>query len=131
MPRPTNFVNTIVLAVVSALPLLGAAPAPIDLKPTDRYGDPLPVGAIARLGTLRFRHAGQVVAVVYSPDGKLLATAGYDETVRLWETAGGKEKFSFRLNGKPNYAPPVVALSPDGGMWPAAKGDGARRVWQS
>jgi WD40 repeat protein len=129
MPRLTNFVNAIAFAVVSALPILDAAPVPVDTKPTDRYGDPLPLGAISRLGTLRFRHAAQVVAVVYSADGKLMATAGYDETVRLWETATGKEKFSFRLEGKPSYSAPAVALSPDGSMLAAAKGDGALRVW--
>jgi WD40 repeat protein len=109
--------------------MLGAAPAPTDAQPTDRYGDPLPVGAIARLGTVRFRHASHVVAVVYSGDSKLLATAGVDETVRLWETGYGKEKFSFRLDGEPSYAEPVIALSPDDSLLAAAKGDGALHVW--
>jgi WD40 repeat protein len=57
----------------------------------DRYGDPLPPGAIARLGTARFRHGASVNAVAYAPDGKTIASASEDQTVRIWETATGRE----------------------------------------
>src|SRR5262245_42221216 len=60
----------------------GGQPARVDL-----YGDPLPVGALARLGTVRFRHGGNVSLVAFLPDGNLL-TAGYDGTARLWSPAG-------------------------------------------
>ena len=39
----------------------------------DADGDPLPPGVVARLGTLRWRHDSSVTALVYSPDGKILA----------------------------------------------------------
>jgi WD40 repeat protein len=54
----------------------------------DRFGDPLPEGALARLGTVRFRHVGAVHEVAFSPDGKHIAAASDGEgMVVLWDRA--------------------------------------------
>src|SRR5438552_3669210 len=75
-------------------------PTPIP-KPvrTDLYGDPLPQGAIARMGTLRFRNDRPITCVAFAPDGKTLVTASGIRTVRLWETASGKELRRFEEDG--------------------------------
>src|SRR5436305_975717 len=56
----------------------------------DRHGDPLPPGAVARLGAARFRHEGHVGTLVFSPDGKFLAGCCSKETL-LWEASTGRE----------------------------------------
>ena len=59
----------------------------------DRYGDPLPKGAIARLGTTRFRHYGSNFngdRAFLAADGKMLLTASADGEARVWELATGR-----------------------------------------
>lgn len=55
---------------------------------TDAFGDPLPRGAVARLGTMRFRHAGGTVHLSFSPDGRFLVSSnGY---AQFWDLTTGK-----------------------------------------
>lgn len=58
----------------------------------DSYGDPLPTGAITRMGNARFKPRGTVACIVFSPDGKTLASSGRD--VCLWDVASGRKLFS-------------------------------------
>jgi WD40 repeat protein len=59
--------------------------------PTDRQGDPLPEGAVARLGTTRWQHGGVVTFAAFLPDGKSVVTVSEDRTIRLWAHPSGKE----------------------------------------
>src|SRR5206468_2120363 len=77
----------------------------------DQYGDPLPNGAIARLGTSRFLHGAFVRSIAYSPDGRWLVSGGDDNMVRLWDAASGKEIRCF--TGHTHWVA-AVCFAPDG-----------------
>jgi WD40 repeat protein len=62
---------------------------------TDLYGDPLPPGVMARLGTVRLRHGGASVA--FSRDGKHLISCDKNGTIRFWDTATGKQRRQNQL----------------------------------
>jgi WD40 repeat protein len=76
---------------------------------TDAYGDPLPPGATARLGSTRFR-AEVIVSLAYTPDGKTLIAASLKDIV-FWDAATGRELLRLRAAGRQVTG---LALSPDG-----------------
>src|SRR5438067_11550531 len=88
--RPVPF-----LAACGLLLLLrpGAAEEPRPAR-VDDHGDPLPLGAVARLGTLRFRDEGCVEALAYAPDGKMLASVGWRH-IHLWDPTTGNLRRRF------------------------------------
>jgi WD40 repeat protein len=75
----------------------------------DAHGDPLPRGALQRIGTVRFRHSSPVQALAYSPDGKILAAGGSHDPVRLWDAHSGEE-----LRQLPALWVSALAFSSDG-----------------
>ncbi|HTU22729.1 MAG TPA: WD40 repeat domain-containing protein [Gemmataceae bacterium] len=93
----------------------GAAHGEDANKPrTDLYGDPLPSGAIARLGTIRLRHADAEIA--FSKDGKRLFSCDGSGEIRIWDVATGKLLRRQQLFGKPRQAEEahLLAVSTDG-----------------
>ncbi|MDY3554341.1 sigma-70 family RNA polymerase sigma factor [Gemmata sp. JC717] len=91
-----------------------AALAPEEPVRTDRHGDPLPEGAVARIGTQRFRHGGgSINRLLPTSDGKMLVSKNYsgDASVCVWELATGRLIHQFPGHYDENRA---VALSPDG-----------------
>jgi WD40 repeat protein len=88
--------------------------------------DALPEGAVARLGTLRWRHGGVVTHAIFLPDGKSLISAGYDKTIRVWEFPSGKELRRFGPKTGGEVSPPQVGLQPIG--WGAGPGQMAFAV---
>jgi WD40 repeat protein len=73
-------------------------------------------------------HFGPVEGVAYSPNGKTLASAGYDRTVRLWDAATGKPLHTLRGHG--NYVA-KVAFSADSMVVASASGDNTVKLWDA
>jgi WD40 repeat protein len=74
----------------------------------DNYGDPLPRGALARMGTRRFRHSPMIDFVAFRRKDSQVVSAGWDDTVRIWDRATGQVVHCFSQRFRRD------AVSPDG-----------------
>ena len=106
----------IVAATAFAAPL-GQHPLP--------WGDG-PSGTGARLTF--DAHASGVNGLAYSPDGRLLVTAGNDGTVRLWDAQTGGPAATLTPPGPPAVVI-QVAFSPDSATVAASDASGTIRLW--
>jgi WD40 repeat protein len=79
-------------------------------------------------GRLLTEHEGPVWAIAFSPDGRLLASASTDETVRIAEIATGDILASLGNHGGAVYG---VAFAPDGLQLASGARDGGVRLWNT
>jgi WD40 repeat protein len=83
MSSPARRLSLVALALALGAAARGEPPARTDL-----YGDPLPPGAVARLGTVRWTSGGFFDRMAFAPDAKHLVT-GYSR-LAVWDLATGR-----------------------------------------
>lgn len=113
------------LVLVSCAGAAGAADPPVK---RDRYGDPLPTGALVRLGTFRTR--APITGFGIAKDGTVV-TVGPAGEVRRWKPDRDRsdDPIPLPLPGPPaRYARPQV--SPDGALVAVATADKVF-VWEA
>ncbi len=116
-----------------------AAQAPAQAKDEprrDRSGDPLPAGAIARLGTLRFRVPGEIEGLAFASGGETVAVSS-GAGVFLLDAASGKRintlataHFAFSRQHPVVFSPDGKRLAGRGQVRAGSRFKGVVRVWE-
>ncbi len=70
---------------------------------------------------------GWINALAFSPNGKLIATAGINEVVRVWRVSDGK--LARALKGHKGWVT-TVAFFPDGQWVVSGSSDKTIRLWR-
>jgi len=72
-------------------------------------------------------HKDVLYGMAFSPDGKVLATCGYDRLIKLWDVATAKEIMALKDHSDTVYS---LAFSPDGKMLASGAADRAVKIWE-
>jgi WD40 repeat protein/predicted Ser/Thr protein kinase len=96
------------------------------LSPLALIRHPAPIAGVDSWSITLDQHLGGILAVAYSPDGRRFATAGYDGSVRLWESGSGRLLSVLLGHGSEVNA---VAWSPDHKTLASAGNDRTVRLW--
>ncbi len=134
-PKPANFKNPEPLLdrSVNVRPVDGERSQAAPSEQTREKARPLSLKGSC-LRTLE-GHSKPIHAVAYSPNGKQIASASEDGTVRLWQTNGGllQRTFGSGVTGVSGTTGSLdaVAFSADGQAIAAAGYDGIIRLWRT
>ncbi len=118
---PENSVSTEAAPASPTAPAAAAEPAQDATAEPQNRTPPLPPGAIARLGSDRFRQPGGASGLTWSPDGRFLATTSSSvraglSSLRLWDANSGDLVHSWDMAD--NFE--TIDFSPDGKLLASA-----------
>ena len=143
LQRPLRYPHPLCAALlfstwVAAAPALSAQdPVPESIRAA--FADGVPeaqilsehkkVRWVGMAGDRRWRKSGSTTGIAFSPDGAWLVCAGDDTHLRVWETASGRERFTWR--GDPMLTVTSFALRPDGQEWALGTGGNHITLWDA
>jgi RNA polymerase sigma factor (sigma-70 family) len=103
-----------------------APPAPPPAAQRGQPDDPLPAGALARLGTVAFRHGTIVRQVLATPDGRTVFSLSHD-AIRVWRADSGREDGTIAPPEQTRFV--GCSLLPDGNALAVSYFDGSIHLW--
>jgi WD40 repeat protein len=124
-------VARIVTAVAAAAQPNAVEPRAVRL---DLYGDPLPPGAVARLGSMRDYIGFESGDIVLSPDGKTITATSsfFNISLRLWDVSTGRVILNLKQLDPPIRERDIIvrraAFSPDAKLLAAGDSAGTVRI---
>ena len=108
----------IILRCIALLPLVTVACS-------CRAQSPAP-DRLAPVFVPQVNHTTKAYSVTFSHDGKLLASASWDGTIKLWDSKSGQELRTLAGHGRGVYR---AVFSPDGKQLASASRDGTVKLW--
>jgi WD40 repeat protein len=145
----TNWTRVGMILLAAGMSAFFVPPAPADdangsaagqASKTAGLEEPLPDGALARLGSWRWRHTAPVAYVGFIAQGKQVLTACADGLFHVWDADSGKSLRTFGsvfvrvyetggLRPQATISGASVALSPDGRVVAGTGQDGMLHTW--
>src|SRR5919202_1173710 len=111
-------VKQVVLRYVALLPALTVA--------CSCHAQTLAPDRLAATFVRQANHTTRAYSVAFRPDGRILASASWDGTIKLWDTKSGRELRTLAGHGWGVYR---AVFSPDGKQLASASRDGTVKVW--